>query len=73
MATTKKTKKSATKRNLTATERKQIRQKLQSTAALLVRLRDNDRINNATKGVIKKMHKCVLDAVSYSGQLNYLE
>ena len=67
------TKKNTAKRNLTPTERKQIRQKLQSTASLLVRLRDNDKINNETRGVIKKMHKCVIDAVAYSQRLNYLE
>lgn len=69
MATTKKT----TKRYLTPSERKQIRQKLQSTASLLVRLRDNDKIERESKGVIKKMHKCVLSAVSYSNRLNFLE
>ena len=73
MATTKKTKKPATKRYLTPTERKQIRQKLQSAASLLVRLRDNDKIDNKTRDVIKKMHKCILDAVSYSQRLNFLE
>ena len=67
------TKKNNTKRYLTPTERKRIRRKLQSAASLLVRLRDNDKIDRETRGVIKKMHKCIVDTVAYSNRLNFLE
>lgn len=67
------TKKTTSKRYLTPSERKQIRSKLQSTASLLVRLRDNEKIDKETRSVIKKMHKCILDAVAYSNRLNFLE
>ncbi len=71
MATTKK--KPSKKRYLTQSERKQIRQKMQSLATLLFRLLADDKIDSQTRGVIKKMHKCVIDAVAYSNQLNFLE
>lgn len=65
-------KKKTTKRGLTQTEQKNIRTKIQSTASMLYRLIENPQINRETKDVIRKMHKCVIDASSYSQRLNFL-
>lgn len=60
------------KRSLTNAEMKSIRSKQQSYASLLNKLKENPNINPETKSVLRKMHKCVMDAVSYSSGLNFL-
>jgi len=60
------------KRKLTAAEEKSIRTKIQSTASTLNKILQNPRINSETKAVVRKMHKCIKDAASYSGRLNYI-
>jgi uncharacterized coiled-coil DUF342 family protein len=66
------TSKKVQKRKLTSAEEKNIRQKIQSTASYLNKILENPRINKETKDVIRKMHKCLKDAASYSGRLNYI-
>lgn len=51
---------------------KSIRSKQQSYASLINKLKENPRINEETKSVLRKMHKCIIDAVRYSGRLNYI-
>jgi len=60
------------KRGLTAAERKRIRVNLQKTTSGIYSLISNEKINAETKSALRKVHKCLVDAVSYSGRLNYL-
>lgn len=60
------------KRKLTAAEGKSIRTKIQSTASTLNKILQNPKINSETKAVVRKMHKCIRDAASYSQRLNYI-
>lgn len=72
MTTTKKTNKT-TKRYLTNTERNKIKKHFQTFMPFLVKLRDNDKIDNETRSVIRKIHRCLHDALDYSNKLNYLQ
>lgn len=67
---TKKTIKKTAKRYLSQKERMEVARKIQSLAGLLVKLRDNDSINTETKSIIKRMHKSLLDVVSFSARLD---
>jgi hypothetical protein len=60
------------KRTLTNAEMKSIRSKQQSYASLINKLKENPKINQETKSVLRKMHKCIIDAVRYSDRLNYI-
>lgn len=60
------------KRSLTKAERDKIRKYFQTFMPYLVKLRDNENIDKETRGVIKKMHKCLIDALNYSANLDYL-
>ena len=60
------------KRGLTDAERKRIRVNLQKTTSGIYSLISNEKINAETKSALRKVHKCLVDAVSYSGRLNYL-
>lgn len=39
----------------------------------LVKIRDNEKIDGETRAVIRKMHKCLRDALDYSQKLNTLQ
>lgn len=70
--TTKKTAKKPSKRSLTKAEREKIRNHFQTFMPYLVKLRDNENIDKETRAVIKKMHKCLRDALDYSQTLDNL-
>lgn len=61
------------KRYLTPAERKSVSKNIQSCASLLYRLKSNERIDGETRGVLRKMHKCLVDAAAYSSKLNFLQ
>lgn len=64
--------KKITKRGLTDSEKKKIRVNLQRTTSGVNSLINNERINTETKAALRKVHKCLVDAVAYSGRLNFL-
>lgn len=72
MSTPKK-KKTPAKRYLTTAERNRIRKNFQSFMPFLVKIRDNEKIDGETRAVIRKMHKCLRDALDYSQKLNTLQ
>lgn len=67
-----KLKKTTLKCGLTDSEKKRIRVNLQKTTSMIYSLINNAKINEETKSALRKVHKCLVDAVYYSGRLNYL-
>lgn len=61
------------KRTLTEVERAKIRKHFQTFMPYLSKILNNDKINNETKAIVKKMHKSMKDALDYSNRLNYLK
>ena len=71
MTTTRKTKKTTAKRQLTDAELKRMRHNFQSFMPFVAKLKENEKIDSESRATLRKIHKCLQDALSYSQRLNH--